>query len=70
MMSAFLFSGVIDEQGKLAKLLKCIQQEIILPPVMDLRMKVYEEGKFKYKDVKVDFIFISFIYFLIVSKTK
>lgn len=68
MMSAFLFSGVIDEQGKLAKLLKCIQQEIILPPVMDLRMKVYEEGKFKYKDVKVDLIFISFI--LIISKTK
>ena len=47
----FLRSGAINEEDKLAGILKCIQQEIICPAVMDLRTTVYP--KFPYKDVKV-----------------
>ena len=44
-------SGVFDPDGKFSKILKCIQQEILCPAVMDLHTKVYSD--FPYKDVKV-----------------
>jgi len=49
-MNNFLRSGVMSEEGKLARVLKCIQQEIICPAVMSLRTDVYP--KFPYKDLK------------------
>ena len=49
-MNLFLRSGVMSEEGKLARVLKCIQQEIICPAVMELRTDVYP--LFPYKDIK------------------
>lgn len=54
-MNNFLKSGAISEDGRLAKILKCVQQELIFPAVMELRTEVYPT--FKYKDIKV-FLFL------------
>lgn len=59
-MNNFLKSGAIYEEGRLAKILKCVQQEIIFPAVMELRTEVYPI--FPYKDIKVCF-HLTFWYF-------
>merc|ERR1712137_476605 len=48
-LQRFLRSGVINPNGKMSAILKCIQQEIICPPVMDLRLDIYKT--LPYKDV-------------------
>ena len=61
-LQKFLASGAIDPHGKLSGILKCIQQEIICPPVMDLRMDIYPS--FPYKDVKVGtHSFMTFVHY-------
>ena len=59
-MNNFLKCGTFDENGKLACVLKCVQQEIICPAVMDLRLGVYP--KFPYKDIKVKFCYLIFFF--------
>jgi hypothetical protein len=47
-LQTFFDNCGIPENSKLYKILKCIQQEIIVAPVMELRTRLYE--KFPYKD--------------------
>jgi len=48
-MTKFFESGAMNLEGKLARILKCVQQELIFPPVMQLREQIYPT--FAYKDI-------------------
>jgi hypothetical protein len=60
-MEKFFVASKLNPEGKLVGILKCIQQEIICPAVMDLREKIYT--KFRYKDLKVVLDFSCWIFF-------
>ena len=52
-MEKLFKAGLFDTEGKFSKVLKCIQQEILCPAVMDLRSRIYSHHR--YKDIKVRF---------------
>jgi len=60
-MEKFFVASKLNPKGRLVAILKCIQQEIICPAVMELRTKVYSH--FRYKDVKGTWTIKILLYF-------